>query len=279
MDKLQNITHKAYLLFITNAVSYKDLWVLSIYYFLSNFLKGYKMKKHALIIGCSGFNLNFLPGVKKDVDSFKFFLISNTGGAWYDNEITSLYNCSLIKINNTIAKLKTELNDFVFLVFSGHGEYSIKHNCRKLYVTDKEYIYESDLLDLSNKQITIIDTCAGEEDIMTESIKKISSLESHTDNKYIYRELHETYIKRCSPQEIILYACDINESSIDETNGGLYSSNLIKAAELSKEDLNPLQAHNIASEIVIAKSKRKQNPQYISSVRFGPKLPFSLYSI
>ncbi len=240
------------------------------------------MKRRALLIGCPGKGNGFLPGVKKDIENYKEYLKSNNGGKWYDDEIISLYDSSISSIESSLRKIKMESPDVVICVFSGHGSYSSLRDCRKLYIDNENYIYENELLNLSLKQITIIDTCAGieHEPIFDSAI--IFSLEERANNLINYRKKYEDEVTKCGYQSIKLYACDVNEYSSDTSKGGLYSYNLIKWAKNNKANtLSALQVHESAAAIVSNKTKYNnpsQNPQYECSVRIGYKLPFSLGS-
>lgn len=238
------------------------------------------MRRHALLIGCPGEKDSFLPGVRKDIENYKDYLMSNNGGKWYENEITSIYGKSYSYINSVIRKIAFERYDVLVFVFSGHGNYSPQRECRRLYVDDTNFIYENEILNMSGKQITIIDTCAGiEHEPIFDSALNFS-LEERSSYLVDYRKKYENAVNRCTPQSIKLYACDINEFSSDTSQGGLYSHNLIKLARDNIGDtLSALQVHVGAAEIVSRKTRNNkvsQNPQYECSVRMGPKLPFSL---
>ncbi|MEA3522766.1 MAG: caspase family protein [Campylobacterota bacterium] len=237
------------------------------------------MKKRALIIGNAGNEDEFLLGVSKDVNNYKRFLLSNIGGNWYESEISISLDETKKEVEAKIRQVKNEKNDFIFIVFTGHGSYSRLKQCRKLYI-NYDYIYESDLLHSSNKQITIIDTCAGiEDDLLLEinmesytadSIRKNASI----DNRIVY----ENDIRQCLRQQNILYACDIDETSADTSKGGLFSYHLIETAKNNKfEQILDTQKAYIKTDYLVQSDPRtKQNPQYFNSCRSYKRLPFSV---
>ncbi len=237
------------------------------------------MKKKALIIGCSGSGSDYLPGVKNDVANYTNFLTSEIGGGWYNSEIISLLDGSKDMIKKTVNDIKSQNNDFIFVVFSGHGDYSTAYNCRRLYTDNTNYIYESELWGLCNKELLVVDTCAGKvNDVyktVTESIEMSKNFEAYRKD---YRRVYESAISKCLDQEIYLYACDVDEFSSDTAKGGLFSKNLLEVAfQNTHEDvLSSLMAHEFASELVSRESRKKQNPQYLCNVRKGSKLPFSI---
>ncbi|WP_345971812.1 caspase family protein [Sulfurimonas diazotrophicus] len=236
------------------------------------------MRRRALIIGAPGKSQEYLPGVRKDVENYTNFLTSNIGGKWLKDEIVSLYDQDINTVQRTINLVKSENNDFVLVVFSGHGNYSAIMSNRRLYIDHDNYIYEDNLKGLSKKELLIIDTCAGiEREVGERKVKKSAFAlfrESYTD----YRKKYEDAILSCLDQEIVLYASDVDEYSADTSKGGLYSKNLLETAYNNsyEEVLSSLVAHDIASSIVRKESKNKQNPQYSCSVRKGNKLPFAL---
>ena len=236
------------------------------------------MKRKALIIGNSGNSDEYLEGVEKDINNYKNFLKSPIGGAWYNDEIVISLDETKEDILQKISKIREEMNDFVFILFSGHGSYSLNRECRKLYIYD-DSIYENNLLYLASKQITIMDTCAGvEDDLLKESamMDSIIALEHHKDNT-VYRILYESEIENSPRQQVILYSSSIDESSGDDSElGGYFAYNLLKVARRNIENiLDTRKAYLYAKKIVQNKTNNEQNPQCKCS-RSNNILPFSI---
>ena len=234
------------------------------------------MKKIALLIGHSGSSEDYIPGVKKDIKSYKRFLLSPYGGGWFKEEIVDLYNKEKDAILEVINKIKQFNSDFVFTVFSGHGDYYKPSEERRLYLED-EYIYESDLRGMAKKQLIIIDSCAGieEEVFIKEAVmESVAAIRIEKD----YRKIYEEYLKSCPNQEIILYSSSEGEFSEDIGTGGLYTVSLLETIYENREFeiFNALIAHEQASEKVVEKSKGRQHPDYLLTRRSGKKLPISL---
>lgn len=237
------------------------------------------MKRKALIIGNTGNEDEFLLGVSKDVNNYKKFLLSNQGGKWYDNEIYTSLDETKQEVEAKINKIKNEYNDFVFIVFTGHGSFSQLKKCRKLYIND-DYVYESDLIYSSKKQITVIDTCAGiENDISVENLFESTAMDSFRNIASLnHRQVYENDISQCLDQQNILYACDIDESSADTSKGGLFSSYLIETAykNTTLSILDTQSTYIKTEQLVQSDPRTKQNPQYFNSSRYSKKLPFSI---
>ena len=236
------------------------------------------LNKKALIIGCSGDSESYLPGVEKDVKSIKNFLLSPYGGYWYEEEIIISLNEGKEDIIEKINSLKEKKLDYVFVVFSGHGDFDIQKNERRLWIDDYEFLYESDLLSLSSKQLIIIDSCAGIEEEKKFLLPSMEGLLKTASLRINYRKIFENYIMECPNQEIILYSSQKGEYSTDTSKGGLFIQSLLEVAEENKDYkiLSALKAFELAEEKVILNSKYKQHPDYLVYPKSGKKLPFSL---
>jgi len=238
------------------------------------------MKRKALIIGNSGDKNNpkeYLEGVKKDVTNYNSFLQSNIGGKWYDHEIVLSLDETKNEVLKKISTVKQEQNDFVFILFSGHGSYSIWKECRKLYLFD-EYLYEDDLTYLAHRQITILDTCAGvENDLLTESMESFAMDNTFRKALTDYRKKYEHEISKCPNQQAILYSSSIDESSNDDSElGGYFAYTLLNVARENQQDvLNCKEAYFYAKKIVQEKTNNEQNPQS-KLIKSDNILPFSL---
>ncbi|MCT7514226.1 caspase family protein [Aliarcobacter cryaerophilus] len=232
------------------------------------------MTKKALLIGNSGTD-DDLKGVSMDINKYSNFLKSIHGGAWENGEIIISLNENIDKLKSTIQSLKNESNDFLFILFSGHGSYSQKEQTRKLYIFN-DYILEKDLLALSSKQITIIDSCA-EIEFDLESLNEDITVESGLNSdsyKEIYRQTYESLIKECPKQQAILYSSSIDNLSYDTVSGGLFSNTLLNYSKKSNKNLNIKEAFTLANNAILH-SNSNQTPDclFIKSTNI---LPFYL---
>jgi hypothetical protein len=238
------------------------------------------MKRFAIIIGCSGLGKEYRPGIEKDVDNFVEYLQSNKGGAWNDEEIIPLKNETKATILNVINDARNNY-DYVLVVFSGHGNYNPIKETRRLYTNNGEFIYESGVLGISSKQLTIIDSCAcvEREAIVDSLTKSILFASEGLDNRRVYRKLFDNWVDSCPDQSIVMYSCEEGEESSDSDNGGLYAYNLLVAAKNTNEELSCLKVHEIAKPKVVETAKKKgeqQHPTYYSTCKHGNVLPFSI---
>ncbi len=239
-------------------------------------INGDKMKRSAILIGSPG-KTDFLRGVKRDLEGYKNLLCSQVGGEWYDSEIVELYDQSKETIKATLSRIQSDNPDMLFVLFTGHGNYSEIKSSRRLYTDDENFIYGTDLFNLCSKQITVIDTCAGYEDEpLFESTKSASIGLENFSIRLNYRELYDEQIAQCPNQQIKLFACDTGEFSGDTSKGGLYSYNLVKTVSNASSTMTAIEAHEQARQVVKVRSKGKQNPQYETSIRHGQKLPIAV---
>lgn len=201
------------------------------------------MKRQALLIG----NSDGLSGVKSDIQKFDKFLKSDFGGKWNDEEIIIKMNPSKSCLTNTIDSMKLSNYDFVFIVFSGHGEFE-KNTI--LTINEKgDTISELDLYKIAKRQISIFDCCRV--------ISKINdSLFANSKRAFFFgsniRKRYETRIMQSIEQDIHLYACAKNESALDTDEDVLsYTQNLLEASvdySLNEEFKLVEKAHSNAKE-------------------------------
>lgn len=214
------------------------------------------LNKRVLLIG----NNNGLPGVKVDIKNFINFFQSEKGGFWIENEIITLLNPSKHELLLKIRELKNLNLDFLIVYFSGHGS---QRREVEISINEKdETITESDLKNISRKQLTIFDCCraVASSDNLNDYLKeKIHLSEQLSKTRIIY----ENRIKDAFAQQVVLYSCSKGEYSYDTEEGGLYSKNLISAAnQLHSRYILVIEAHQLAKKLTTSKEP-KQNPDYI----------------
>ena len=221
------------------------------------------MKRKAILIG----NTDGLQGVPVDLKNYKKFLMSEAGGAWQGYEILTLENPRVSILNMLILNIKiNEKPDFVFLVFSGHGEYIRKETVYE--INDKhETIEESKLWNIAKRQISISDCCRGlDTNELTKALEMFS--DGGTIGKSQARVMYDKRIMESEEQQARFYSCSVGETSIDTglSGGGLYTKNLLKAIKNTQFDkfFTINDAHQIASKTTKKEAfeteKHEQNP-------------------
>lgn len=187
------------------------------------------MRRKALLIG----NSRGLAGVKRDMVNFSNFLTGLYGGAWKkEEEIVMMMNPTLVVLRNKLNAIKTERNDFVIVLFSGHGGYQ---RGTVLEINEhEETIYDNELMGLASRQISIFDCCRAMCDY-TEKGKAIFERKTFSmkDSVDTLRLRYEQRIMQGIPQQNVLYACKIGQCAWDHDDGtgAYYLNNLIKYAQ------------------------------------------------
>jgi len=180
------------------------------------------MKKRILIIG----NDAGLPGVKIDVENYRRFFKSSVGGNWLDSEIRVLLNPMQVTLMNELTSLRTQLLDYLIIIFSGHGgqERETVLEINRM----GEQISESVLRGICHRQLNIFDCCRSYPESIEEATRVTNLIKSFSS--YNTRDAYEKRILESISQQVLLYSCSIGEVSHDTSEGGAYSKNLIFSA-------------------------------------------------
>ncbi len=219
------------------------------------------MKRKAILIG----NTENLSGVKIDISSFSRFLKSDTGGGWYDNEITILYNPKKSDLIANVAFWKKQSYDYVVVLFSGHGGQQRSDTVLELNA-DNETINESILRYIASRQLNIYDCCRAYPQLAMEcaTMDSLSYTEKRASS---IRTRYETRIMEAIQQQVLLYSCSVGESSYDTPNGAVYLSGFLGAANSFSSSQSFMLvgvAHQFAKQSTVeyCKDKKdKQNPE------------------
>mgnify|MGYP003391698647 CR=1 FL=1 len=238
------------------------------------------MKRRALLIGSPG-----IPGTKgyledmtkNDLNKIKNYLMSNTGGKWYENEILLLDTNDIYEVKRYINSIRNEHNDFVFCAFSGHGWYD-GNKFSRVFEIGGSNLYESEFRQLSKKQLSVFDSCAKvyKLEALTESVALNSISMERSDTKN-YREIYNNEISKCDQQDITLYSSSINEfSHTDKNLGGHFIHYLLNVgASNQMKNLDAIDTFQITKERM-KKDNRNQTPDSLFPKSARNFLPFSL---
>ncbi|WP_335956431.1 caspase family protein [Acinetobacter bereziniae] len=243
--------------------------------------------RKALIIGSPDKNI---PGVNIDITNMNSFLKSPIGGAWRESEIINLTNPSIDLIKSHVNKLS--VFDYSFIFFAGHGYYSESKDCTMLNVNENEKLESLFLRKGAKKHTLVLDCCRKLEKIriLKEAAMENYSLDSANLQKIDLDECRKYFDKEislCDTGLVVMNSCDIDEyAGESETDGGYYTSSLIKSAKKFANDklytinltthyarYNTKICHEKASARVKELSGDKQNPVF-EGQRSAPKFPF-----
>lgn len=224
------------------------------------------MLRKALIIGSPD---NNIPGVYADMENYRAFLKSFSGGAWYDNEIVTLESPTKAQIDMQLNALKTA--DYSFLVFAGHGGYSPSKRATLLEINPNTQLDENELKIGAPKRTVILDSCRvliRETVNFAEAVLRSSyAMDSYRDPAST-RRFFEKSIDACPPGIAVMYGCSIGETAGDIKGvGGRYSSTLLEVVTdwgsghgQQNTVLSVSDAHELAASIVSKRSGNSQNP-------------------
>jgi len=213
------------------------------------------MKRKALLVG----NSHGLEGVKLDLINLRQFLESNAGGGWYSGEIELYLNVRRSTLLERIQSIKREANDFVVVMFSGHGEQ--KRQTVLELNKEQESIGESELRDLAPRQISIFDCCRavqlGVQDSKSIESREFSLKEQVSTSS---RAKYEKRMMEADPQQTVLYSCSIGQYSYDSNQGAIYLQNFLKTSGTQDGDFKLVSvAHQEAKILTEQQVKREQN--------------------
>lgn len=228
------------------------------------------VKRCAILIGNDRWGGNKLPGVPKDMDAMKYFLLSPSGGAWENTETFDIVQpISKVQFLNCLRKA-TSNYEYLFIYFSGHGELSRAYD--PLFVLpggEEVSLNEIKTICTSIPTLMIADSCQGlqkfgDGGILTEGRKMFSvtdPLKMFKARRAFDKELRVlpsifTFVSSVSPGQ---YAGDGNL-------GGRYSYNLLLACEkiVNGNDEDGVYGicypHTLAAQMVSKMSNGEQTP-------------------
>ena len=196
-------------------------------------------------------------------DWFQFFL-SPAGGTWSSDEIEILMNPTLSELLDTITDIEEADYDFLITVFSGHG-WEVDDETILSINWQNETIGLSELTNLSERQLLLIDCCRGSE-LLPDDEAFIETGTALSLSQDTIRQAYERRILDSIPQEVILFACDEDEPAGDSRMGGIYAQYLLDATEMElTKSRSPFitvgKAHRCAVQLMRQDSDVAQHPQ------------------
>lgn len=241
------------------------------------------MKRKAIIIASTPRigEGHHLKGVRKDVEIYYNYLLSQTGGCWNKSEIEVYFNSNSKDVREGLRNLEA---DYTVTLFTGHGG-SLNSGISNMlfFITDTETIGLSDLFNKSKKQLIIIDTCRT---LIEDKINKAEE----EDFGFLYTQgfkeqarcLYNKQIENSDNGVVILTSCSQDEISLEDGDGSYFLKSLIKAGidysfgSVSNPILDIKQAFQ-KSSIHLGFLPTKQNPELTAGKVFT-WFPFAVNS-
>lgn len=239
-----------------------------------------EMKRRAVLIFNDGGPSNYLPGVKIDKTNYLKFLKSPEGGAWEDNEIM-VYDddcdkSSLLAYINMYRRV--EQTAYWLFIFSGHG-YVNEQNQTIIELSPGKECPVDDIKKATDnaRRLLIADSCRLVIHTITDSLKRERKLFSDTNSSSTYRQrckdLYMNQLEKIYKDSFnAAYAAEYNQcANDDDTTGGFYSGELLKAASTVIEGRKTSyhiddfvvtyeKIHDVAKQAVVMKSGGTQVP-------------------
>ena len=224
--------------------------------------------RKAILIGAPSVKPE-LPGVVKDINDIKDFLLSNKGGAWRNDEIVILVDKPLAYINYIISLEKN--TDYVFITCSGHGEHRVGAQYglgdTVMYLNENDTIAIDSVNPKNKRHLVVVDVCRT-------FVRVKNALESFSESARVtldyaqqtinYRKVFDDAVMLTTEGRIVTYSCEINQAAGDDGNGGVFTQALLDSVGKFRKNNNYLYGIvNIGDAFEVAKSEtyRKNSPQ------------------
>jgi hypothetical protein len=224
-------------------------------------------------------NPDHLSGVKKDIQNWKSYLLSSTGGAWAHDEIHDGINIT----KNTVSVIQNLCKDadIAIIIYSGHGY--MDNGKTILNINDYERLALRELRTNAKRQITIVDACRV--DYSWSHDAGIYGLGPQFGNTRpdIARVLYDFAISKSDYGHIILYAVSPNQKAVEDSNeGGKYTLALLYEMshwgnQATDEVLMVGKAFNLTSDYMKG-SKVIRKPQVKHTGDTTLRFPFAVSS-
>lgn len=237
------------------------------------------MKKAIIIIG------NLPPKVNSQEYRTLWlnFLTSGYGGGWHTedhDEIIVLEEQTRMQIRACLEHVRSEQPDFCIVSFLGHGACNFGQTEIQVN-SNQEIMTAQELIDISTKQITIIDCCRNVVDYRINPIR----IDEDNDRCNRGRRFYNACINQCPPQQVVLYGCNVGESALGTPLGGLFTNTLIQVATdpvfRNECCINIVEAGNQATTLTewearVHHNVRDQHPQVCYEPNIQHYLPWAV---
>lgn len=244
------------------------------------------MKRCLIIIGNEGSGASYLPGVRRDVNSYLSYFKSDYGGAWEDDEIVDKnYNWTCLALSSELWNRRLDGLDYALIVFAGHG-YAERNGEVYFELSNQETLSLSTLKSFlpAQKVLLIADSCQcyiEDEECENRALFEMRLFAQNGDmnRRYAFKQRYNGLIELMSSRTFV-FASTVSsgEAANDTSKGGLYSKTLLSLADSLKDnspdpDISIKEIHDMTALIVSAYTHNAQNPQ-ISIDRVSNYPPF-----
>lgn len=231
------------------------------------------VSRKAILIGCPGNKSSFLPGVVRDLENVKEYLLSDKGGRWYTDEITTLKNPTFDQLFDIVHSTNTDYN---FIYFSGHG-YTTDEFKRMVALRDSN-VEDLFFINDSPRQLIVIDACRNFIGTSISGIIDLGEQWYHLDGVYEAREIFDRQIKNSPHGKTIVHATQVGHYSYDSETGGYFTKTLLQVSTaINPETYKPYFIEQILPFLpkALKKEGNSQTPQ-VTFQEGKMKVPFTI---
>lgn len=190
------------------------------------------MRRVALLFGAASLpRQRFLRGVAPDLALLKWWLRSNAGGAWEDDEIFILDRPTRDQIRKHIEFAGGA--DYAFVSFSGHG-FSVDSLLDNAHVCllDGDVPLQA-ICPASARSTVLVDACRTLElpDVLKKARDTLGGIEEDLADRAEYRNLFDAAVGICERGKIVMTSCSSDEAAAETPSGGLFTRSLVLNAD------------------------------------------------
>jgi Caspase domain len=180
--------------------------------------------RKAILIGSQTPAAKKIPGVYKDLESFKRFLIAPSGGAWNEREIIIRTDPSLVELEKLFSGF---VADYLLIYFSGHG-FTRLDGARMLCFQEGDFA-DQQLIECnpSPRKLMLVDACRTRE-----RPGRIGAI--WPEEKWDYatgyseaRAIFDQYISDSAFGWTIVHATEFDHPAIENENGGYFTQAIL----------------------------------------------------
>ncbi len=182
--------------------------------------------RRAILFGSQAPGAKRIPGVYKDLESVRRYLLSPNGGAWNEKEIIIRTDPSLVELEKLFSGV---VADYLLIYFSGHG-FTSETGDRMLCFPEgsfpDKYLIECNT---SPRKLMLVDACRNK--------KRPGGIGAiWPEEKWDYatgyseaRAIFDQYISDSAFGWAIVHATEFDYSAIENENGGYFTQAILDA--------------------------------------------------